>query len=236
MDEKETVRVAASGFELVKIDELVPYARNAKKHSKEQIKKIRASLREFGFVSPVLIDRQKNVLAGHGRIEAAKAEGMNEVPCVFADGLTEAQRRAYIIADNRLTELGEWDMEELTFEMEALDGVGFPVDVTGFSMEEIIGVEEEGIAEDDEFVPENAKELRVRAGEVWALGRHRLMCGSSASGEDIVLDGFGGSGSTLIACEQLGRVCRIMEIDPKYAQVIIDRGETLTGETAVRIA
>lgn len=148
MAEKKAVRIAASGFELVKIDELVPYARNAKKHSKEQIKKIRASLREFGFVSPVLIDREKNVLAGHGRIEAAKAEGMNEVPCVFAEGLTEAQRRAYIIADNRLTELGEWDTKIFEIEMDELEGMMF--DTQLLCLPEI-GHDKLGFLTDDEI-------------------------------------------------------------------------------------
>lgn len=417
MEGKKTVRIAATGMELVKIDELVPYARNAKIHSADQIAKIRASLREYGFVAPVLIDREKNVIAGHGRIEAARAEGMEEIPCVLAEGLSDAQRRAYIIAGNRLTEIGAWDMAQLRIEMDELQGMSFDVQATGFEMGEIPGLtvedDERGKdAEEDDFDAEPHDGAKVQRGELWKLGRHRLLIGSTADetdvirlmngakanmvftdppygvaigdknkfldgggksgrcteniagdtmseqdlhdmllnamrnlrqscaedasyyvtspqggslglmmmmmmreaglevrhmliwrknaptfsmgrldyeyqhepifytwtkkhvfyggGEfktsiwdvekprkcdlhptmkpirlianalknstregDIVLDGFGGSGSTLIACEQLDRTCYTMEIDPKYAQVIIDRWEALTGEKAV---
>ena len=90
-------------FQLVPTDKLIPYVNNARTHSKEQITKLRSSLREFGFINPVIIDRDFNVIAGHGRIEAAKAEGITEVPCVYVDHLTEAQKKAYILADNRLS-------------------------------------------------------------------------------------------------------------------------------------
>ena len=128
------VRIAAQEMRMVSIDELVPYERNAKRHSAAQLKQLRASLREFGFVAPVMIDENKNVIAGHGRLEAARAEGMREVPCVLASGLTDAQRRAYIIADNRLTELGEWNMDALRFEMSELSALHFDTSLTGFEM------------------------------------------------------------------------------------------------------
>lgn len=133
----EPVRVAVKGLPTVRIDELRPYENNAKIHGEEQIRQLRRSLREFGFVSPVLIDEDKNLIAGHGRVEAARAEGMTEVPYVLVSDLSEAQRRAYIIADNRLAETGEWDAARLKFEMQELQSFGFDAELTGFAMEEI---------------------------------------------------------------------------------------------------
>ena len=131
------VRVAVKDLPTIRIDELVPYANNAKIHGPEQIEQLRRSLREFGFVSPVLIDEDKNLIAGHGRVEAARAEGMTEVPYVTVSELSEAQRRAYIIADNRLAETGEWDAARLKFEMEELSSLSFDTSLTGFTMDEI---------------------------------------------------------------------------------------------------
>lgn len=134
---KEAVRIAVRGLPTVRIDELVPYANNAKIHGPEQIEQLRRSLREFGFVSPVLIDEERNLIAGHGRVEAARAEGMTEVPYVLVSELSEAQRRAYIIADNRLAETGEWDAARLKFEMEELSSLSFDTSLTGFTMVEV---------------------------------------------------------------------------------------------------
>lgn len=131
------VRVAVKDLPTIRIDELIPYENNAKIHGPEQIEQLRRSLREFGFVSPVLIDEDKNLIAGHGRVEAARAEGMTEVPYVTVSELSEAQRRAYIIADNRLTETGEWDAARLKFEMEELNSLSFDTALTGFTMDEI---------------------------------------------------------------------------------------------------
>ena len=119
---------------MIPIEELVPYANNAKRHSAAQISQIRASLREFGFVAPVLIDENCNIIAGHGRVEAARAEGMQTVPCVVTTGLTEAQRKAYILADNRLTEVGEWDSAMLEIELKGLTDMGFDTKLTGFEV------------------------------------------------------------------------------------------------------
>ena len=415
------VRVAVKDLPTIRIDELVPYANNAKIHGPEQIEQLRRSLREFGFVSPVLIDENKNLIAGHGRVEAARAEGMTEVPYVTVSDLTEAQRRAYIIADNRLTEAGVWDAGRLKLEMQELQALEFDTDLTGFAMAEIISLagdkpESEPEAREDDYDGSVPEETTVREGDIFQLGRHRLAVGSTAdeaamtrlmngalanmvftdppygvavgsknqmlddvaggkSGRctediygdtmsesdlhdmllqamtnirlscrddasfyvtspqggslglmmmmmmmmreaglevrhmliwkkssptfsmgrlnyeyqhepifftwtkkhiwygngkfhtsvwdvdkprkcdlhptmkpialvenailnsttegDLVLDGFGGSGTTLIACEQLGRTCYMMEIDPKYVQVIINRWEAMTGEKAV---
>jgi len=106
-------------LEKVDIDKLVPYARNARTHSKEQILQLRASLREFGFVNPVIVDKDLTIIAGHGRVLAAKEEGITEVPCVFAEHLTEAQKRAYIIADNRLAMNAGWDAEMLSVDSQS---------------------------------------------------------------------------------------------------------------------
>lgn len=411
------VRVAVKDLPTIRIDELIPYENNAKIHGPEQIEQLRRSLREFGFVSPVLIDEDKNLIAGHGRVEAARAEGMTEVPYVTVSDLTEAQRRAYIIADNRLAETGEWDAARLKFEMEELSSLSFDTTLTGFTMDNIplfSGDEPAGgpEAQEDDYDGSVPEETSVRDGDLWKLGGHRLMVGSTSSKKsverlmngvkanmvftdppygvavgsknkmlddvaggksgrcteniygdtmseselhdmllaamrnireacaedasyyvtspqggslglmmmmmmeaglqvrhmliwrkssptfsmgrlnydyqhepifytwtkrhnwygkgkfhtsvwdvekprkcdlhptmkpvalvenallnssaagDVVLDGFGGSGTTLIACEQLGRTCYMMEIDPHYAQVIIDRWEKLTGEKA----
>ena len=413
------VRVAVKDLPTIRIDELIPYENNAKIHGPEQIEQLRHSLREFGFVSPVLIDENKNLIAGHGRVEAARAEGMTEVPYVTVSDLTEAQRRAYIIADNRLTEAGVWDAGRLKLEMQELQALEFDTDLTGFAMADIISLagdepEIEPEAHEDDYDGSVPDATTVREGDIFQLGRHRLAVGSTAdeaamtclmngalanmvftdppygvavgsknqmlddvaggkSGRctediygdtmsesdlhdmllqamtnirlscrddasfyvtspqggslglmmmmmmreaglevrhmliwkkssptfsmgrlnyeyqhepifftwtkkhiwygngkfhtsvwdvdkprkcdlhptmkpialvenailnsttegDLVLDGFGGSGTTLIACEQLGRTCYMMEIDPKYVQVIINRWEAMTGEKAV---
>lgn len=402
------VRVAVKDLPTIRIDELIPYENNAKIHGPDQIEQLRRSLRQFGFVSPVLIDENKNLIAGHGRVEAARTEGMTEVPYVTVSDLTEAQRRAYIIADNRLTEAGVWDAGRLKLEMQELQALEFDTDLTGFAMAEIISLagdepESEPEAHEDDYDGSVPDATTVREGDIFQLGRHRLAVGSTADESDmirlmngvladmvftdppyniasksknfaadcsesmkvlsesdwdngfdlepalavlqkhiaenascyvcashftapiiwawmegwadhfsycvwakpnpmpslskrhwtwntelicyatrgkhifnfpneghalstwtinkltekyvhptqkpiavpataishssnpgdIVLDGFGGSGSTLIACEQLGRTCYMMEIDPKYVQVIINRWEAMTGEKAV---
>ena len=124
-------------MQMVKVSELIPYVNNARTHSQEQVNKLRSSLREFGFVNPVIIDQDKNVIAGHGRLMAAKEEGITEVPCVLVDYLTEAQKKAYILADNRYAQDAGWDEELLRLEIEALEGMDFDVSLTGFNEDEI---------------------------------------------------------------------------------------------------
>ena len=119
----------------VSLDLLKPYERNAKIHGEEQIELLMNSIREFGFLSPCLVERDTfNLIAGHGRVEAAKRLGMEKVPCVFVEDITDEQRRAYILADNRLTELGTWDMDMVNIELGELDDMGFDVSVTGFEL------------------------------------------------------------------------------------------------------
>ena len=193
------VRVAVKDLPTIRIDELVPYANNAKIHGPEQIEQLRRSLREFGFVSPVLIDKDKNLIAGHGRVEAARAEGMIEVPYVTVSDLTEAQRRAYIIADNRLAETGEWDAARLKFEMEELSSLSFDTSLTGFTMAEIISLagdepESEPEAHEDDYDGSVPEETTVREGDIYQLGRHWLMCGNATSLSDVQVLTGGGTG------------------------------------------
>src|SRR5665647_2105421 len=139
-------------LKLVDIDKLVPYARNARTHSDEQIKQIQASIREFGFVNPVLIDGKFNIIAGHGRILAAKLEGIKEVPCVLVEYLTDAQKKAYMLADNKLALNAGWDMGMLKIELEELEEFDFDLSLTGFNDLEIdLMIKENDEAFEDDF-------------------------------------------------------------------------------------
>lgn len=175
-----------SEMQLVSIDKLVPYVNNARTHTPEQINKIRSSLREFGFVNPLIIDRDYNVIAGHGRLAGAKAEGYTEVPCVFVDDLTEAQKKAYIIADNRMAEDAGWDDELLRVEMEALQDMGFDIAMTGFDEKEIASLfDTDTEAEEDDFDvdAELEKPTFSKEGDIWHLGNHTVICGDSTQAE-----------------------------------------------------
>ena len=183
-------------MQLVPLSKLVPYVNNARTHSPKQLAKLRSSLREFGFINPVIIDRDFNVIAGHGRIAAAKEEGITEVPCVFVDYLTEAQKKAYILADNRMALDAGWDEELLRIEIESLQGADFDVSLTGFGEDEIADLfagDGEKDVKDDDFDLSAALEKAafVERGDIWTVGRHRLMCGDATSAEDVaaLMDG-----------------------------------------------
>ena len=183
-------------MQLIPLGKLVPYVNNARTHSPEQLTKLRSSLREFGFINPVIIDRDFNVIAGHGRIAAAKEEGMEEVPCVFADFLTEAQKKAYILADNRMALDAGWDEELLRIEIESLQGADFDISLTGFGEDEIADLfagDGEKDVKDDDFDLSAALEKAafVERGDIWTVGRHRLVCGDATSAEDVaaLMDG-----------------------------------------------
>ena len=183
-------------MQLVAVEKLVPYVNNARTHSPEQLAKLRSSLREFGFINPVIIDRDFSVIAGHGRIAAAKEEGITEVPCVFVDYLTEAQKKAYILADNRMALDAGWDEELLRIEIESLQGADFDVSLTGFGEDEIADLfagDGEKDVKDDDFDLSAALEKAafVERGDIWMVGRHRLMCGDATSAEDVaaLMDG-----------------------------------------------
>lgn len=182
--------ITTTQMQLVDINKLIPYVNNARTHSPEQITKLRSSLREFGFINPVLIDREYNVLAGHGRIAAAKEEGINEVPCVFVEHLSEAQKKAYILADNRMSLDAGWDDELLKVEMASLQEMGFDVGMTGFDESELADLfadDNNTSAKDDDFDLTAALEKAafVQRGDIWTVGRHRLMCGDATSAEDV---------------------------------------------------
>ena len=183
-------------MKMVSTSKLIPYVNNARTHSQEQVNKLRGSLREFGFINPVIIDFDFNVIAGHGRLMAAKEEGIEEVPCVLVDYLTEAQKKAYILADNRYAQDAGWDEELLRLEIESLEGMDFDVSLTGFDDQEIADLFADGEstgAEDDDFDLSDALEKAafVERGDVWQVGRHRLMCGDATSPEDVatLMDG-----------------------------------------------
>ena len=167
------------------VEDLIPYARNARTHSEEQVDKIAASIREFGFLNPVITDGDNGIVAGHGRIMAAKKLGMDEVPTVEATHLTDAQKRAYILADNRLALDAGWDDELLRVEFTELQDAGFDLNLTGFTDDEIAALEpdpepEEGLTDED-AVPEEPETPVTVEGDVWVLGNHRLMCGDATS-------------------------------------------------------
>lgn len=364
-----------------KVDELIPYINNARTHNDEQVSQICASINEYGFTNPILIDENNSIIAGHGRLLAAKKLKMKEVPCIVLCGLTEAQKKAYIIADNKLALNAGWDDELLKIEFENLKELDFDLNLIGFSADEIDAIlnniEDDKEIVEDEFDEEPPEEPKSKVGDIYQLGNHRLMCGDSTKLEDVeklmngnkadmvftdppygmnavsksgvlsekyktdimndddntvainsfnlcksyfkeakqvwwganyyteclhsaecwivwdknnggsdqtdcelawtnfrsvvrqftmasekinrvhptqkplnlisqilkkfdknneynnIVDLFGGSGSTLIACEQLNRKCYMMELDPKYIDVIIQRWENFTGEKAV---
>ena len=176
----------------VEVRDLIPYINNAKTHPEEQVIKIAASIKEFGFNAPILVDGDNQIIAGHGRLQAAKKIGLKAVPVVVLDHLSEAQKKAYILADNRLGEVGgtEWDMDLVSLELEELQGMDFDLDLTGFSIDDIAPEETEGLTDEDS-VPEVPEEPVSKDGDVWILGKHRLMCGNSTSIDavDKLMDG-----------------------------------------------
>ena len=167
-----------------KVSDLVPYARNSRTHSDEQVAQIAASIKEWGFTNPVLIEPDGGIIAGHGRVMAAQRLGLDEVPCVIAEGWTEAQKRAYVIADNKLAMNAGWDNDLLAVEFGELADLGFDLDLTGFDADEIAALTPieatEGLTDED-AVPEVPEQPVTVEGDVWLLGRHRLMCGDSTS-------------------------------------------------------
>lgn len=162
-------------IENVEVRKLVPYANNAKIHGKKQLEKLKESINEFGFLTPCLIDKDFNIIAGHGRVMAAKELKLENVPCVFVEGLTDQQRRAYILADNRLGELGEWDMDLVCNELEVLKDEDFNINLTGFDLE-INDLNFD--IEDDNYTKEKV-EAKCKPGDLWQLGNHKLICGDS---------------------------------------------------------
>ena len=208
------------------IEALAPWARNARTHSKKQVRQIAASIRQFGFTNPVLIDEAGTILAGHGRVAAAKLLGMTEVPCLRIEHMSENEKRAYVLADNKLALNAGWDEDFLAAELGALVSadLDFDVGLTGFSIPEIDGIletvkpEEPGDPQDD-FIPYGAPS-RVGPGDVWRLGAHRLICGDALEP---------GVVATLMGSEQ----ARMVFTDPPY-NVPIDGHVGGSGKTKHR--
>lgn len=178
-----TIRVHST-IETLPIDALVPYARNSRTHSAEQVAQIAASIREFGFTNPVLIDEAGGIIAGHGRVLGARAVGLLAVPCLRLVGLSDAQKRAYVIADNKLALNAGWDDALLRQEMQSLQDMNFDMDLLGFSNEEMTELmaslsEPERTAPDPDSVPEISETVMTSKGDIWLLGKHRVMCGDS---------------------------------------------------------
>ena len=203
-------------IEMVNIEQLIPYARNSRTHSDAQVAQIAASIKEFGFTNPVLVDGEGSIIAGHGRVLAARKLGMDTVPVIRLNYLTEAQRRAYVIADNKLALNAGWDNEMLALELAELGDLGFDLELTGFSDEEIkalMPVEVEGLTDED-AVPEAPEQPVTVEGDVWVLGKHRLMCGDSTSVD---------------AVEKLmdGALADLVVTDPPYGVSYADKNSSL---------
>lgn len=173
-------------YYIADIDELIPYIRNARTHSPEQVSQIAASIKEFGFLSPVVVSEDNTILCGHGRVAAAQKLGLKRIPCIKESHLTETQKRAYIIADNKLSLNAGWDNELLSIELSELQGEDFDLDLLGFDEKELLEIfsDEEDIVEDDFDVDEELKKPSItKTGDIWTLGRHKLICGDSTKEE-----------------------------------------------------
>jgi DNA modification methylase len=199
------------------IDRLVPYARNARTHSDEQVAQIAASIKEWGWTTPVLADPTGQIIAGHGRVMAARKLGMKSVPVMVAAGWTDAQKRAYVIADNKLALNAGWDNELLALELAELDGLGFDVELTGFSDEEIKALMPVEVTEgltDPDAAPAVQENPVTVPGDVWIMGKHRLMCGDSTD-----------EASAFLLLE--GQQADMVFTDPPYGVSYADKNESL---------
>ena len=182
MVEPSITPAMARRIEIWPTDRLVPYAKNARTHSPEQVAQIAASIVEFGFVNPILVDSMDGIIAGHGRLLAARKLGYAEVPVIVLDHLSAIQRRAYVLADNRLALNAGWNDELLAEELAALQAEDFSVGVIGFTDAELTGLlaedaPESAEAQSEEEIPETPVEPVTRPGDVWLIGKHRLICG-----------------------------------------------------------
>ena len=201
------------------IDRLIPYARNARTHSEEQVAQIAASIKEWGFTTAVLVDEDGGIIAGHGRVMAARKLGLTSLPVMVAAGWTDAQKRAYVIADNKLALNAGWDEELLALELGELDDMGFDLGLTGFSEDELAGLrigpadEVEGLTDEDE-VPEPLPNPVSVVGDVWQLGPHRVMCGDSTD-----------EASAFLLLE--GQQADMVFTDPPYGVSYADKNESL---------
>lgn len=166
------------------VKDLIPYAKNSRTHSDAQVAQIAASIKEFGWTNPILVDGDNGIIAGHGRLMAARKLGMDEVPVIELDGMTDLQKKAYIIADNQLAMNSGWDTGLLQIELTELQDEGFDLDLIGFDPKELNALLEPEVVQgltDEDSVPEIPEEPKTKPGDIYELGNHRLMCGDSTS-------------------------------------------------------
>lgn len=204
-------------LETIQIDALIPYARNSRTHSDAQVAQIAASIKEFGFTNPVLIDAGGGIIAGHGRVLAARKLGLSEVPCIRLSHLTATQARALVIADNKLAMNAGWDNDMLALEFAELTDMGFDLDLTGFTADEIAALTPEQIEPgltDQDAAPDVQENPVTVPGDVWIMGKHRLMCGDSTSISDV---------------EKLmdGQFADLVVTDPPYGVSYADKNRSL---------
>lgn len=206
------------------VDSLIPYARNARTHSDAQVAQIAASIREFGWTNPILVDGESGIIAGHGRLLAARKLSLSEVPCIELSGLSETQKRAYILADNKLALNAGWDDEMLRLELGELAAMDFDTLLTGFSDEELLGLNDGGIQPgltDEDDVSEPPVDPVTRLGDVWLMGKHRIVCGDSTD--------------PLVVEKALnGVVPHLMVTDPPYGVEYDPSWRNQTGASATR--
>ena len=198
-----------------KSGDLIPYINNSRTHSEQQVQQVASSIKEFGFTNPILIDEDDGIIAGHGRLMAAQKLGLDEVPTITLEGLTEAQRKAYVIADNQLAMNADWDLDALKVEVERLTELDFDIDLLGFDEDMLAGLMEEEPAEgltDEDDVPELEDDPVTIEGDVWVLGNHRLMCGDSTSIDAV---------DKLMA----GQKADMVYTDPPYGISIVSNGQ-----------
>lgn len=201
----------------VPVQDLIPYARNARTHSDAQVAQIAASIREFGWTNPVLVDAENGIIAGHGRVLAARKLGMEEVPCIELAHLTEAQKKAYILADNKLALNAGWDDELLALEIADLKDADFDLDLLGFTDEELNRLTAEELPEgltDEDATPEPPAEPVTQPGDIWLCGKHRVMCGDSTD-----------EASAFLLLE--GQQADMVFTDPPYGVSYADKNESL---------
>jgi DNA modification methylase len=188
MSKNEGERMTAEKIEQWPIDKLIPYARNSRTHSEDQIAQIAASIVEWGWTTPILVDSDGGIIAGHGRTAAARKLGYAKVPVIVAGEWSDAKKRAYVLADNKLALNAGWDNAMLALELGELGDLGFDMDLTGFTADEIADLMPVDVNEgltDEDAVPAPPKEAVTKPGDIWVMGKHRLMCGDSTSIDEL---------------------------------------------------
>jgi len=210
----------------VEVTALIPYAKNSRTHDDAQVAQIAASIKEFGWTNPILVDGNKGIIAGHGRLMAARKLKMDKVPVIELNGMTDAQKKAYVIADNRLALNAGWDNAMLTIELQELEDEGFDLSLTGFDDAELDALlnpieETEGLTDED-AVPKVPEEPKTKLGDIYILGNHRLMCGDSTSIDDV---------------EKLmdSDVAELVFTDPPYRMEVEGGSNQLVGRAAAKL-